>query len=264
VLPRLIASDLDGTLLLDDQTVGSRTAAVLPQVAALTTFVLATGRPPRWVWPVAEALGHQGLAVCANGALVVDLASDEVVYERLLEPAVVLDAAAALRAAVPALTFGVERMRGGFAHDPEYRTDWTRAATDAIAVGPLAELVDGPVVKLLVRHAAMTSDELVDAVRAAVGELVEATHSSNSGLVEISLAGASKAAALAWVAERAGVDPSEAAAFGDMPNDIEMLRWAGHAVAVANAHPLVKAVADEITASNQDEGVAQVLERWLG
>src|SRR5207253_8862875 len=109
----------------------------------------------------------------------------------------------------------------------------------------------------------VTADELVVAVRAACGELVEATHSSNSGLVEISMPGASKAAALAWVAERAGVDPSEAAAFGDMPNDVEMLRWAGHAVAVANAHPLVKAVADELTASNEEEGVALVLERWL-
>jgi hydroxymethylpyrimidine pyrophosphatase-like HAD family hydrolase len=81
--------------------------------------------------------------------------------------------------------------------------------------------------------------------------------------MEISASGVSKAVALSRLADELGVPADEVVAFGDMPNDVPMLGWAGHAVAVANAHPDVLAAADEITASNDDDGVAQVIERLL-
>ena len=82
-------------------------------------------------------------------------------------------------------------------------------------------------------------------------------------LVELAAAGVTKATGLARVAESAGVARSDVIAFGDMPNDVDMLRWAGHGVAMGNGHPDVLAVADEVTASNTDDGVALVLERWF-
>ena len=96
-----------------------------------------------------------------------------------------------------------------------------------------------------------------------VGETVTLTHSSDDGLVEISASGVSKATGLARLAEERGIDPGRAVAFGDMPNDLPMLAWAGRAVAVANAHPEVLALADEVTASNDEDGVARVLERLV-
>ena len=94
--------------------------------------------------------------------------------------------------------------------------------------------------------------------------IAEATHSSSSGMVEVSAAGVTKAAGLAWVADRLGVPAHEVVAFGDMPNDLPMLAWAGWGVAMGNAHPAVLAAADDVTGSNDDDGVAAYLERLLG
>ena len=130
-------------------------------------------------------------------------------------------------------------------------------------VAPVEELTAGGVVKLLVRHEEMTGDELLAAARAALGDLAETTHSSADGLLEISAAGVSKASGLAAFADERGLGPADVVAFGDMPNDLPMLAWAGHAVAMANAHADVLAVADEITGHHDEDGVAQVLERWF-
>jgi hydroxymethylpyrimidine pyrophosphatase-like HAD family hydrolase len=110
----------------------------------------------------------------------------------------------------------------------------------------------------------MTSDELVAHARELVADLAELSHSSNvEALLEIGAAGVSKASALAVLCERKGIEPADVLAFGDMPNDLAMLQWAGRSVAVANAHPEVVEVADEVTASNDEGGVARVLERLL-
>jgi HAD superfamily hydrolase (TIGR01484 family) len=118
-------------------------------------------------------------------------------------------------------------------------------------------------VKLLVRHKAMDADALLAAAHAAVGDLATLTHSSTDGLLEVSATGVSKASGLAALAEQHGVPADRVVAFGDMPNDLPMLAWAGHGVAVANAHPEVLAIAAEVTARNDEDGVAQVLERWF-
>jgi len=92
-------------------------------------------------------------------------------------------------------------------------------------------------------------------------ELASLTHSSREGLLEISAAGVTKASTLTAVCAQHGFGPEDVVAFGDMPNDLPMLAWAGHSVAVGNAHPEVLHAVDEVTASNDDDGVAQVLER---
>ena len=262
--PRLVATDLDGTLVRSDQSVSSRTRAALERVEqAGSVLVLVTGRPPRWMAPVVEATGHRGLAVCANGAVVYDLHTERVVRSHLLDADAAAEVVAALRRDIPGVVFAVEKgpvdgVPGGFGREDGYLPRWDVAEVE---VAPLERLYEGGVVKLLARQESMGSDELLAAARASLGALAEATHSSTDGLLEISATGISKASGLASLAEEQGIDAREVVAFGDMPNDLPMLAWAGHAVAVENAHPEVKAAADEVTASNDDDGVALVLER---
>ena len=258
--PAVVASDLDGTIVRSDGTFSDRTIAAVADVeAAGSTFVMVTGRPVRWMKQIADRTGHRGLAVCANGALLYDLHTEEVVRSWLLSTDAAREVVAALRAALPGIAFAVERLDLGFAHEPDYRPRWD--STDPITQGPVEQLLSDDVVKLLARHEELDPDALLAAARSAVQEGAELTHSSSDGLLEISAAGVSKASGLATVCEDLGVRAEQVVAFGDMPNDLPMLAWAGIGVAVANAHPEVLAAADEVTASNDDDGVAEWLSR---
>jgi Cof subfamily protein (haloacid dehalogenase superfamily) len=260
-LPRVVATDLDGTIVRTDGTVSERTAAALAAVEkAGALVVLVTGRPPRWVHQVAEAIGHTGLAICANGALVYDLHTEKVVEEHLLAPEVGREVVRVLREALPGATFAVERTEG-FAFTSEYRPRLP-PPPDAVAA-ELEGLFAEPTAKLLVRHEDYDADGLLQAARAVVGDLATLTHSSLDGLLEISASGVSKASTLELVCAERGVEAADVLAFGDMPNDLPMLVWAGRGVAVANAHPSVLEAVTEVTASNDDDGVAQVLEVLL-
>ncbi|HVE64678.1 MAG TPA: HAD family hydrolase [Mycobacteriales bacterium] len=259
--PTVFASDLDGTLVRSDGTVSARSRAAIAAVeAAGSLFVMVTGRPPRWMSGVAEAAGHRGLAICANGAVVYDLHTEQVVESHLLSADAAMEVVAALRSAVPGVAFARESASARFGHEPSYRPRWDKDDKDVLEVD---DLVAEGVVKLLVRHEGMTGDELLAAGRAALGELVEATHSSADGLLEISARGVSKATGLAALAAQHGLGARDCVAFGDMPNDLPMLAWAARGVAVANAHPEVLAAADDVTASNDDDGVAMVIEALI-
>jgi Cof subfamily protein (haloacid dehalogenase superfamily) len=260
-LPPVIATDLDGTFLRSDGTVSDRSRAALAAVedaGALVVFV--TGRPPRWMKPVVEQTAHRGIAVCANGALVYDLHTEQIVEEHLITPENAREVINALREALPGMAFAVERGSHGFAHEPAYHPAWD---TDDKVIGALEEIVREPMAKLLARHPELDSDTLLGRARDVVGELATLTHSSRDGLLEVSAAGVSKASTLELLCREHGHEASDVVAFGDMPNDVPMLVWAGWSVAVMTAHPDVVAVADEVTAGNDDDGVAQVLERWL-
>jgi len=260
---RVVATDLDGTIVRTDGEISSRTRTALGAAeAAGALVVIVTGRPPRWLDGIADATGHHGVAICANGALVYDLHSQHVVEAHPLSVEVARDLVAELRAAIPGLGFAVETVEKGFAHEPGYRPRWT--VTEA-PVADVDALLSGSLVKLLARHEDLGSDELLAAATAAVGvEKATLTHSSRDGLLEISAAGVSKATTLAALCVEHGHGAEHVVAFGDMPNDLPMLAWAGHSVAVANAHPDVLAAVDEVTASNDDDGVALVLERLFG
>jgi Cof subfamily protein (haloacid dehalogenase superfamily) len=261
--PRLVATDLDGTVVRSDGTISPRTVAALASVEhAGSTLVFVTGRPSRWMHPVAEATGHHGLAVCANGAVVYDLHAETVLSCRPIELEVVRDVAHRLRAALPGVGFAVERLTG-LAYEHAYTPRWPVGAS---AVDGAEELfaLSGPddhVVKLLARVEGMLADDLLEAAREVAGDAVELTHANSADcLLEISASGVSKATTLASVCEARAVDASDVLAFGDMPNDLPLLAWAGTAYAVANAHPDVLAAVRLHTASNDDDGVARVLE----
>jgi hydroxymethylpyrimidine pyrophosphatase-like HAD family hydrolase len=262
VLPRVVATDLDGTLLRSDGTLEGRTLRALQRIEACGALVvLCTARPARWLAPLAPAAGRHGVAVCANGGVIFSV-HDEVVLEQFpLATDVAREVVAHLRSALPDGAWAVEQARA-FAREPAYTPRWP--VPDDSVVDAIDALLAIPPVKLMLRHPHLTVDVLAARARELVGHLVEVTYSSSEdALLEISAAGVSKASALSALCADRGIAAEEVLAFGDMPNDLPMLAWAGRGVAVANAHPDVLAAADEVTAANDEAGVAQVLERML-
>jgi Cof subfamily protein (haloacid dehalogenase superfamily) len=267
--PRLIASDVDGTLLDPIDEISARTrAAVHRVVAAGVPFVLVTGRPPRWIPPIVEQLGHAGLAVCANGAVHYDAATDRVSYAVTLDPVQLRDAAEVVATALPGAKLAVELPAGSaatngfdqFLAEPGYTHPWPGADSETAS----RDLILGrPAIKLLVRQADASSEVMAAAVGELLGAALAVTYSTGYGLIELSAPGVTKGTGLARLAGELGIAFTDVLAIGDMPNDLPMLRWAGHGVAMANAHPAVLDAADEITASNSKDGLALVLERWF-
>jgi Cof subfamily protein (haloacid dehalogenase superfamily) len=255
--PRLVATDLDGTIVPPDGEVSDRTVAALQGVEALgVPVVFVTGRPVRWMAEVATRTGHTGLAICANGAVLYDLHTEQVVEHHTIPVEVGLEVARRLRAAVPGSAFAVETLEG-FSYEPSYVPHWDAGNQRAIA--PLETIYDGPAVKLLARHEVLDPDEFLAAAVEVVGDLVELTHSSTTALLEISAAGVSKASGLARFAARHGVDAADVVAFGDMPNDLPMLAWAGRGYAIAQGHPLLLQAGFARTEGPQDEAVGRMI-----
>jgi Cof subfamily protein (haloacid dehalogenase superfamily) len=268
---KLVATDLDGTLLRSDGTVSERSRAAL-RAAADAGLVVAfvTGRPPRWLDDLIEATGHLGVAVGANGAVLYDLADEHVISAHTIDGALMAEIGADLRAEFPNVHFAVE-FGQDFATEPGYIHDWAinpefdrrGAAIAPPRVGLLHEITDRPAVKLLAKDHDADADAFLAAAIALVGERATITHSSSFGLLEISAPGVTKATGLAELADSHGIGPHEVLAIGDMPNDVPMLLWAGRSYAVANAHQSVKEVADEVTLSNDDDAVAALIEELL-
>ncbi|MEU8958881.1 HAD hydrolase family protein [Streptomyces sp. NPDC048518] len=320
--PRLIATDLDGTLLRDDKSVSDRTIAALAaaEEAGIEVFFV-TGRPARWMDVVSAHVHGHGLAICGNGAAVVDLhggpGTHSFVKVRELTRECALDVVRRLRAAAPGTSFAVERT-GGLHHEETYpplhmepaesiapaekllaetlvaetllaeellaesagsdaaangdgapaatavsASPASPAASPGPAASPASSATDQPVLKVLAFHPGLAPDEFLVLARAAIGDRATVTRSSPSALLEISGPGVSKASTLELCCAERGIAPQEVVAFGDMPNDIEMLAWAGTSYAMGNAHPDVVAAASGRTVANNDDGVAVVIEQIL-
>ena len=257
-----MATDLDGTIVRHDGVVSARTVAALAAVeAAGIPLVLVTGRPPRWMAPVVEATGHRGRAICANGAFVYDLHTERVTESFLLQPPVALEVVHRLRTLMPAVQFAWETEEG-FAREPGYEARWP--TPDRHVVGAAEQLIERPLAKLLARDDSSLGDAMLALTAPEIGDLATVTHSNpRDGLLEISAPGVSKASTLARVCAELGVDPADVVAFGDQPNDLPMLAFAGRAYAVANAHPAVLDAVTAHTDSVEQDGVAAVLEQLL-
>ena len=234
-------------------------AALAATRAAGIEIVLVSARGPRGAREAAADAGVSGTAICSNGAVVLDLATGDVARERRIETQVAIDLVRALRRRLPGILFAVERE--AFAHEPGFAA-WNWTPPPDTRIGDAVDLLDEPATKLILRHDQHEVDVVAAVARELLGESAS-VYIAGSWVVEVSPAGVDKAAALAELCEERGLAAAAVVAFGDMPNDVPMLAWAGHAVAVANAHPDVVAVADEVTASNDDDGVALVLERLL-
>ena len=261
--PKLVATDLDGTIVRTDRSISARTREALQAIEAsgrLVVFV--SGRPPRWLNEIAEATGHTGIAICANGALRYDLHTEALMGGEFLRPETMRGVVKRLREAVPGLLFAIE-YGDQFGHEPAYHHHLDLYTEPLIL--SVEEMIERPAAKLLARHWDIDADTLLAKGVAAAGDLATFTHSmaESGGLLEISALGVTKATGLASFAREHGIAAEDVWVFGDMPNDLAMFDWAGHSVAVANAHESVLAAADEVTASNDEDGVAVVLERLL-
>ncbi|MEU6373872.1 Cof-type HAD-IIB family hydrolase [Streptomyces sp. NPDC046909] len=271
VPPRLIATDLDGTLLRDDKSVSPRTVAALAaaEEAGIEVFFV-TGRPARWMDVVSDHVHGHGLAICGNGAAVVDLhggpGAHRFVKVRELARDNALDAVRLLRDAAPGTVYAVEQTYG-FHQEPDYPKlhmeipDELQPAEKLLAAGGPG--ADEPVLKILAFHPTIDPDAFLTLARLAIGDIANVTRSSPSALLEISGPGVSKASTLALCCAERGISHEEVVAFGDMPNDVEMLTWAGQSYAMGNAHPDVIAAASGRTVANNEDGVAVVIEQML-
>ncbi|GGX98256.1 HAD family hydrolase [Streptomyces hiroshimensis] len=264
--PRVIATDLDGTLLRNDRTLSPRTLRALRTATASgAEVVFVTARPPRFVDRLSAATGLAGTAVCSNGALVYDLAARTVTASRALPVDVARRVVAALSAVVPDVGFAVETGHSVL-YEPAYGL---RLPEDAGAESPVASVADlwtadVPIAKLLAWSARLDADLLLAAAEQAAGAEAQFTHSGGRGLLEISAPGVTKAGTLAELCAGRGVPAAEVVAFGDMPNDLTILTWAGTGYAMGNAHPAVLASVRRRTGTNEEDGVAAVLERLFG
>ncbi|GAA2957549.1 MULTISPECIES: Cof-type HAD-IIB family hydrolase [Streptomycetaceae] len=265
---RLIATDLDGTLLRDDKTLSDRTIAALAAAegAGIEVFFV-TGRPARWMDVVSDHVHGHGMAICANGAAVADLRADGRLIEvHPLERAAALDVVRVLREVAPGTSFAVE-LTTGIHYEPAYPPfHMDPGATVALAEKLLHEEVPGtgaPVLKVLAHHPELAPDAFLALAGEAAAHRASFTRSSPTALLEISGQGVSKAGTLAACCAERGIAQAEVVAFGDMPNDVEMLEWAGASFAMGNAHPAARAAASGVTLTNNEDGVAVVIERIL-
>ncbi|MFI7417221.1 HAD family hydrolase [Nonomuraea sp. NPDC049684] len=255
---RMIVCDLDGTLLDSRGQVSERTrTAVRRARAAGHVFVIATARPVRDTRPVAAALDHAAVAVCGNGSITFDFGSEEVVDYRPLDRQPLAATLALLRDRFPGVRLGAECRLELLLEDAFHLPE--PLARDARRVPRLEHEIDRHDVGKLMVQLEGAARQYYETVRGLLTGC-EVTISADV-FCEVMRSGVTKAAALESMASRLGLGSADVIAFGDMPNDIPMLTWAGTAVAVANAHPAVLGAVGEVTASNDDDGVAAWLER---
>ncbi|MGW4635673.1 HAD family hydrolase [Nocardia sp. NPDC004415] len=264
---RLFATDLDGTLLRSDRSISPRTAAAMAAAQrAGIEVVWATARARHSVHEFAQSCGFRGKVVCANGAVLLDLATGEpeIVDTVAIDTESAVAAMTRIRALIPGVVFAtVGATVSQFVAEPAYAalcafTDHHRDPRE-MTVADVLPARSEPMVKIVARHPEVTGAELYRATAAAGVGGVELTH-SGAPYMEMAAAGVSKASALARLCAVDGIDLAEVAAAGDATNDIAMLTWAGTALAPANARPEVLALADRVLASNDEDGVAEYLE----
>ena len=256
----LVATDLDGTLLRPDQTISERSRAALDRVAASgAKHVIVTGRSVPWTRPVFKALGYEGLAVCGQGAQVYHVGEDRLLTSVTLDRQMARLAARTLTEAIGDVHFAVSRdgLDGRVVIENRYRYT---SPLPVDTVRDREELWAEPILKLYVHHDDYDDDQITAIVREVCAGIVDVTH-AGTGIVELLPLGLSKSVGLSLAARRLGMKAGDTIAFGDMPNDVTMLKWAAHGVAMGNAHRELLAVADEITVPNTADGVAVVLER---
>jgi Cof subfamily protein (haloacid dehalogenase superfamily) len=263
-LPKLIATDLDGTLVRSDNTVSAYTHEVLDRVrAAGIRIVGATGRGPRLTELTRNDIRSADFLVLAQGGWVIDQAENTVLRSATLPGSAAAGVLTALEAEMGPLSVMVEALPhddaplwGDF--DPTWRFP--------VVVEPRtrAECLSGDVIKAFARSFEHDVDDLLAVAQRIVPADVASVTQAGLDYIEICPPNVDKGTGLAVVAEAVGVDPADVLVFGDMPNDLPMFAWAGwHRVAVANAHASLLEVADEVTLTNDQDGVAVYLDRLL-
>lgn len=270
--PGLVASDLDGTLLDSQSQLSQRTYQALESLDQRDIpFVVATGRPLRWLEQAVAQMPSHPICVVSNGAVIYDPFHSQILRRTTISPSILRDLVQVARELLPDACIAVERVhtelipdtgkgpKDEFLLHSHCSQEW---GTRELPKVDTAELVSEPAVKFMVRQNDTSSEELADVLFSEIGHLVNITYSID-GLVECSNPAATKGEALVRILDYFDLTEESMISFGDMPNDIDMLQLAAWGVAVENAHPSVKKHADEIGPSNDADGVAQIVERFL-
>lgn len=264
VRPKLIATDLDGTIVNHDGRISERTISAFKSARDLGVEVFfVTGRPPRWMPEIREAFGF-GSAICGNGAMLYDLMGDKVLEEWLIELPEQFETVTRLRKSIPEVSFAVES-HNYFHREKAYIPRWD-VGLDNIGVHTIEEVIKSPALKMLARCSQqnLSSDEMLAIAMRELDGLVTVTHSNpHDSLLEISALGVSKGATLARMAGRLGITADECVTFGDNPNDFSMLEWAGRSYAMASGHPDGAKYAKSVAGPCEEDGVAIAIEALL-
>jgi Cof subfamily protein (haloacid dehalogenase superfamily) len=262
--PKLIASDLDGTIVAHYGDITQRTIDAFRKAHSMGVEIFfITGRPPRWMPEIKEAFGI-GKAICGNGAMLYDLHNDKVLEEWLIPTADILESVKRLRAAIPQISFAVES-HNYFHREKIYIPRWD-VGLDNVGVDLIEDVITSPSLKLLARcsQQELSSDEMLAIATVELEGLVTVTHSNPAGsLLEISALGVSKGMTLAKMAGRLGIDASDCVSFGDNPNDFSMLEWCGRSFAMSDGHPDGRKYAKGIAGPCEEDGVAIIIEQLL-
>ncbi len=261
--PALIATDLDGTFLSPDGTVSAENAAAVTAAAdAGVPFVFATGRPSFWLQCLDDIRAAHPVVIVTNGAAVYDLATGELSDLRAIAAPTVSEVGNRLRDAVPGTLFGVE-FPGSFGREHEVPDEDGSVFSE---VGTLEQLAQhDTVLRMLAMHDGLTSDDLMDRM-VEIGGGVQVTHSarnSDRALLELMAPGVTKASALAVICAHLEIDATAVAAFGDMPNDMEMLDWVGMPFRMEHGHPSLKQRGYRLAGSNSESAVGRTVMELL-
>ena len=257
---QLVATDLDGTLLRSDQTISERTVTLLHRLRSIgVAIVLVSARPPRGLRQIARAFRLGGLAICCNGAIIYDLDRESLLQEHVLSSQQVKHLVTLLSASLPGLSFAAESGKS-VACEAAFYPFCVQSDSPPPRVVDIAAICQAPQIKVLVHHCALPIEKLYSCVAPVLDSRIYSVTYSGSNFLEITLGGMHKGEVLAAFCAQLGIAAHAVVAFGDMPNDLPMLQWAGLGVAVANAHSLVLQAADAITLSNDEDGVAHMLE----
>lgn len=261
---RLIASDIDGTILGHDGKISDRTVEAFAAAAeAGVDIVFVTGRPPRWLDPIRDQIGHTGTVICSNGAVSYDLATEHVTESHVLDWDTVAQVRSIVSGLAPEPYFALESLQG-FHVEEGFLTARTAASGEYFPGILTPDMADSGIVKMLAVLHHGTADEFMGLVSPAIGSLIAVTHSAPTmAMLEMGPLGVNKAVTLAKYAAARGIDATDVVAFGDMPNDIEMLAWAGSGYAMASGHPDALAAAALQAPRFESDGVAQVIESRL-
>ncbi|MEU3003510.1 HAD family hydrolase [Streptomyces sp. NPDC007020] len=260
----LVATDLDGTLLRPDGTVSARSRAALGRAAASgARHLIVTGRPVPGIRALLADLAYTGLVVCGQGTQLYDADAGRLLRSATLDREAADTALGKIEAEVGAVFAAVDQdgADGVTLIEAGYRMP--NPTLPAQRVGSREALWERPVIKVLVRHPELGDDALTAAARGAVGDLATVTM-AGPGTVELAPRGVDKGTGLAAAAELLDIGAERTVAFGDMPNDLPMFAGSGLRVAMGNAHPELRAAADEVTLTHAEDGVAVVLERLFG
>lgn len=254
-----MALDLDGTLVAADESISPRVhTAVSAAVRAGAEVVLSTGRSVHATRPVAETLGlARGWLVCSNGAVTATIdppvVTDTVTFDA--GPAVRL-----LRQHLPDTLIAVEELGVGYRVTAPFPPG---ELTGGQVVMDVDELVQEPVTRVVLRSPGNEPEFFLDVIEG-LGLKDVSYAVGYSAWLDIAPQGVNKSSALAVVCDRLGVAPADVLAVGDGRNDLEMLHWAGVGVAMGHAPPEVQDAADLVAPAFEDDGCAEVLERWFG